>query len=82
MYVGVTRAQRSLTISYAKARARFGRREEALPSRFLFELKGEAPPRDWVRAVRALAGGKSVRPAAKKSAKKGGTPARRRARRP
>jgi superfamily I DNA/RNA helicase len=53
MYVGITRAQHSLTLCHALARARFGRGEESLPSRFLFELKGEEPPKDWSKAVRA-----------------------------
>jgi ATP-dependent DNA helicase Rep len=52
-YVGITRAQRSLTLCRAKRRLRFGRAEECLPSRFLFELKGETPPPEWSRAVRA-----------------------------
>jgi superfamily I DNA/RNA helicase len=53
MYVGITRAQRNLTLCHAKARSRFGRGEDSLPSRFLFELKGEPPPRDWSKSVRA-----------------------------
>ena len=75
MYVGITRAQRNLTLCHAKARARFGRGEESLPSRFLFELKGEAPPADWSKALRAASrakGGKSVT-AAKRRGAKGGT---------
>ena len=44
MYVGITRARRHLTITRVKTRARYGRREPCLPSRFLFEMKGEKPP--------------------------------------
>jgi ATP-dependent DNA helicase Rep len=56
MYVGITRARRYLTITHAKKRARHGRRVECMPSRFLFELKGEKPPRGW------KAGGKPPAP--------------------
>ena len=51
LYVGITRARRRLTLCHARKRARFGRAEESFASRFLFELKGEAPPREWQRAV-------------------------------
>lgn len=38
MYVGITRAQRSLTLSYARSRRRFGETVKCQPSRFLKEL--------------------------------------------
>jgi DNA helicase-2/ATP-dependent DNA helicase PcrA len=47
MYVGITRAQKHLTITCTKTRAKYGTRVESMPSRFLFELRGEAPPKGW-----------------------------------
>jgi len=44
MYVGITRAQKSLTITYCKKRKRAGDWESCEPSRFLDEL-----PQDDVR---------------------------------
>jgi DNA helicase II / ATP-dependent DNA helicase PcrA len=44
MYVGITRARKHLTITRVKSRAKYGKRELCLPSRFLFEIKGEKPP--------------------------------------
>ena len=47
MYVGVTRAQFHLTITHAKSRAKYGQRIESMPSRFLFEIRDELPPKGW-----------------------------------
>ncbi|MFN3486069.1 MAG: ATP-dependent helicase, partial [Planctomycetota bacterium] len=44
MYVGITRARRELTLTRAKTRSRYGRREACLPSRFLFEMRGLPAP--------------------------------------
>jgi len=63
MYVGITRAQRALTLCQTKARARHGRAGASLTSRFVFELKGETPPPAWQRAVREAFGAKSLKPA-------------------
>ncbi|MDR0246897.1 MAG: UvrD-helicase domain-containing protein [Burkholderiales bacterium] len=41
MYVGITRAQRSLHISYCKQRKRAGERMDCAPSRFISELAQE-----------------------------------------
>ena len=76
MYVGITRAQRDLTLTYAKTRFRQGRAQETLLSRFVFELKGEPPPREWQRAV-AAAGSKTVLPIRTKRAPGRGRPRRR-----
>lgn len=40
-YVGITRAQKNLTISYAKVRSRYGETSSIEPSRFLDELPPE-----------------------------------------
>jgi ATP-dependent DNA helicase Rep len=40
-YVGMTRAMRGLTITYARRRSRYGETEECVPSRFLKELPSE-----------------------------------------
>jgi len=44
MYVGVTRARRHLTITHVRSRAKYGKRVPCLPSRFIFEIRGEEPP--------------------------------------
>ena len=54
-YVGITRAMTTLTLSWAFERAKYGRRANTVPSRFLFEAQGEAPPKGWV-GVEATAG--------------------------
>ena len=41
MYVGVTRAQRSLTLTFAAQRKQYGEKIETIPSRFLDELPAE-----------------------------------------
>jgi ATP-dependent DNA helicase UvrD/PcrA len=47
MYVAVTRAKQRLTLTFTRERAKYGRRASSMPSRFLFELKGDAPPPAW-----------------------------------
>lgn len=43
-YVGITRARRRLTLTYAASRARYGKREGTNPSRFLYEVRGKQAP--------------------------------------
>jgi ATP-dependent DNA helicase Rep len=46
-YVGITRARRKLTITYARTRKRFGETLDCMPSRFLEELPKDDI--DWER---------------------------------
>ncbi|MEX2114811.1 MAG: UvrD-helicase domain-containing protein [Pirellulales bacterium] len=78
-YVGVTRAQRRLTISLALARMKWGKPRESIPSRFLFELTGQAdsskPPerradRASARAAGPRVAGLSTKPPAARPAAK------------
>jgi DNA helicase-2/ATP-dependent DNA helicase PcrA len=41
-YVGVTRAREHLTLSFALARRKWGKPQPTVPSRFLFEMTGQA----------------------------------------
>ena len=41
-YVGVTRAQERLTLSFALTRRKWGKPRETVPSRFLYEMTGQA----------------------------------------
>ena len=41
-YVGVTRAQERLTLTMALARQKWGKSRQSMPSRFLYELTGQA----------------------------------------
>ncbi len=61
MYVGITRAQRSLTITYCGKRRRAGEWQIVEPSRFLKEL-----PPDEIRVSGRLAGEKSAPAVSKK----------------
>lgn len=47
-YVGVTRAQEQLTLSFALTRRKWGKPQKTIPSRFLYEMTGQAenfPPK-------------------------------------
>ena len=49
-YVGITRAQRALTLSWCAERARGGQKVTRHPSRFLLEVQGKEPPPGWIPA--------------------------------
>jgi DNA helicase-2/ATP-dependent DNA helicase PcrA len=68
-YVGITRAMKTLTISYCAERAKYGKRAAAMPSRFLFEMRGKEPPDDWV-AVEASSAAVEETPARARTRKK------------
>jgi DNA helicase-2/ATP-dependent DNA helicase PcrA len=69
MYVGITRAQRHLTISCTKTRSKYGTRIETMPSRFLYELRGDKPPKGWRAAgSKEAAQGEAASPKSKKKA--------------
>ncbi len=58
MYVGITRAQHQLTLTFCGSRAKYGQRVPSMPSRFLFEMTGRQPPVQWHPAQPADAQGK------------------------
>jgi DNA helicase-2/ATP-dependent DNA helicase PcrA len=54
-YVGVTRAQDRLTLSFPLTRMKWGKARDTIPSRFLFELTGQADnPQAIARRQQAL----------------------------
>ena len=51
-YVGVTRAQRRLTLTLALNRRKWGKSRPTIPSRFLYELTGQADNPNYLAAKR------------------------------
>ena len=60
-YVGVTRAQEQLTLSFSLTRRKWGKSRDTLPSRFLYEMTGQA---ENARTLK----GPHKRPAARRAA--------------
>jgi len=50
-YVGVTRAQRRLTLALALQRMKWGKLRPTVPSRFLYELTGQTSNPNYFRAI-------------------------------
>jgi DNA helicase-2/ATP-dependent DNA helicase PcrA len=47
-YVGITRAMTNLTITWALERARYGRKANSMPSRFIYEAQDTEMPIGWI----------------------------------
>jgi len=54
-YVGVTRAQTTLTLTFCKGRTKWGKPRASIPSRFMMEMRG-----DTERAQRAAAAAEAL----------------------
>ncbi|MCL2347537.1 MAG: AAA family ATPase, partial [Planctomycetaceae bacterium] len=50
-YVGVTRAQLRLTLTLALARRKWGELRPTIPSRFLYEITGQAENPNYLKAI-------------------------------
>ena len=64
-YVGITRAQDRLTLSLALSRMKWGKPRPTIPSRFLFEITGQA---ERAHGPRRAAGERAASPSAKRRA--------------
>ena len=51
-YVGVTRAEERLTMSMCLTRKKWGKERDTLPSRFLFEISGQAESANYEKSCR------------------------------
>lgn len=71
-YVGVTRAQETLTISFPLTRMKWGKPRDTIPSRFLYEMTGQADnPHEIAKRQQA------IRDARRKKNQRGSKPPRR-----
>ena len=51
-YVGLTRAQEQLTLSFPLTRKKWGKSRDTIPSRFLYELNGQADNPNYLQTVK------------------------------
>jgi DNA helicase-2/ATP-dependent DNA helicase PcrA len=51
-YVGITRAERRLTLTLSLSRQKWGKARPTLPSRFLYEITGQADNPNYAAAIR------------------------------
>jgi DNA helicase II / ATP-dependent DNA helicase PcrA len=65
-YVGVTRAQRRLTLSLALSRQKWGKPRPTIPSRFLYEITGQANSPNHLAARQQRRPNKTAKPPAKR----------------
>lgn len=54
-YVGITRAQEELTLTFPLSRKKWGKDRSTIPSRFLYELTGQADNPNRLKAIKAAA---------------------------
>jgi DNA helicase II / ATP-dependent DNA helicase PcrA len=70
-YVGVTRAMEQLTLSFALTRRKWGKPRKTIPSRFLYEMTGQADnPRSPAAPKRPKSKSRTKRPAVRKKARR------------
>ncbi len=50
-YVGITRAQRRLTLTLSLSRMKWGKQRPTIPSRFLYEITGQAENPNYVKII-------------------------------
>jgi superfamily I DNA/RNA helicase len=73
-YVGITRAQDTLTLSFCKTRMKWGAARPQIPSRFLMEMKGETEKAQRAAEAAEKLLASEFSPSAQTKSKKPGTP--------
>ncbi|MBN2218369.1 MAG: UvrD-helicase domain-containing protein [Pirellulales bacterium] len=70
-YVGMTRAQRQLTLTLALQRQKWGKARPTLVSRFLYEMTGQTAHPGYLKSIRGETKGRASQDAERKTAKGG-----------